>query len=436
MIAGCVLTSAILLIAQFYFLHNTYLLYQKQALSEIRNELAAIERKINIDSLRSDRIDRIQKAILSGTKEDIKNQVSIFADSFVSGRVTQLVASNNLLKKHRVKYIAEIKQAIIRYEDPPRQFILLNNKFWFGNSFGLTDQSKLTQYTLTRILKSGSGAPVFCELQTESSFDVGSWQNLLFSKLIGVILFLSLLTLGVIALFYVTIRNIIKQKRISDIKTDFVNNITHEFNTPLTTLDIAVATLEKLKNNFSSDALNAISTIERQSKRLNSLVKQAIEFSKAGEEIQIQKSSVDIAGFISNLVSDFRRSHPDVKMNLKQMPVSANLAIDPFMIATAINNLMDNAVKYGGKNLEVQTSSKGANYSIRIQDDGIGIPASSQKMIFDKFYRVESGETHNVKGLGLGLYYARQIVEAHVGKIDVQSIVGEGSKFTILIPTR
>jgi len=436
LIAGCVLTSVILLIAQFYFLYNTYLLYQKQALSEIRNELATIERKVNMDSLRSDRIDRIQEAILSGTKEGIKNQVNIFADSFLSGQISQLVASNDLLRMHKVKYTAEIKQAIIRYENEPRQFILINNKFWFGNSSGLTGQTKLTQYTLTRTLKSSSGAPVFCELQTESSFYVGSWQNLLLSKLVGLILFSSLLSLGVIALFFITIRNIIKQKRISDIKTDFVNNITHEFNTPLTTLDIATATLKKLENNFSSDALNALSTIERQSKRLNSLVKQAIEFSKAGEEIQIHKSPVDIACFISNLVSDFGQSHPDVKMNFKQMAETVVLAIDPIMIATAINNLMDNAVKYGGKNLEMQTSSKDAGYSIIIKDDGIGIPAKRLKMIFDKFYRVESGEMHNAKGLGLGLYYAKQIVEAHKGKIDVESIVGEGSIFTILIPAR
>ena len=432
---GCVLISLALLVAQFFFLYNTYLLYQKQTLSEIRSELVIIEKKLNIDSLRSERVDRIQKLLLSGTKVDIEEQLNRPYDSFISEHLSRLIDSNNLLKKHRVKYVSTIQQTVIKNEMEAGQPIFNNNKLWFGNSLELSHQNFLTEYTLTRTLKNSNGAPVFCELQTASSFDVGSWQSLLLNKLIGLILFSSLLILSVIALFYISIRNILMQKRIADIKTDFVNNITHEFNTPLATLNIATATLKKLQNSLSSETANVVSTIERQSKKLNSLIKQAVEFSKSGKEIDIQTLPSNISELLNHIVSDFRQINPSIKINLSQ---NANIIvnIDSIMLATAINNLLDNAVKYGAKKLVIDFSSTEAHCIISIKDDGVGIPLDKQKIIFEKFYRVHEGDTYHTKGLGLGLYYAQQILKAHGGKIEVQSKPRNGSVFSIQIPAK
>lgn len=394
-----------------------------------------IEKKIHIDSLRSERVNRIQKLLLSGTIADIEEQLNISYDSFISEQLSRLIDSNNLLKKHRVKYVSAVKQTVIRNESEPGQPIFINNKLWFGNSSELNHQNLLTEYTLTRTLSDRNGAPIFCDLQTASSFEVGSWQSLLLNRLIGLIIFSSLLILGVIALFYISIRNILIQKRIADIKTDFVNNITHEFNTPLTTLDIATATLGRMQNNLSTETANVISTIERQSKKLNLLVKQAVEFSKSGKEITIQKLPSDIIELLNHIVSDFRQIYPSIEINLSQK-AALILNIDSIMLTTVINNVLDNAVKYGGNKLEIRTSSTEAYFFILIADNGLGIPLDKQKTIFEKFYRVKEGDTYNTKGLGLGLYYAQQILKAHGGKIEVQSEPGDGSVFTIQIPAK
>ncbi len=436
LVAGCVMVSAALLLIQFYFLRNTYFLYQQQALNEIKGELNVMEKKINLDSMRFDWMYKIEKLISAHSKEYLQDYAQKTLDSILCRRVSQFISSNNLLKSHQVKYNAKINQASIRFENSPYQPILIKENFWFGNDSNHINQYNLNQYTLTRTLKSGTNEPVFCELKTDSGFTVKSWFSPLMTKLTGLMLFSVLLIFGVIAVFYMSIKNIIKQKRISDLQSDFVNNIQHEFNTPLAALDVAIATLKTQENNFNAVKSNALSTIERQSKRLNLLIKRAIEFSKREQDIQLNKVSADVSQLLTNIITDIGQSNPNAEINFKPLPDTNNLHIDPFYITTAINNILDNGIKYGGNKIEVCSDIVDGYFKISVKDYGTGISAIKRNMIFEKFYRIETGDTHNIKGLGLGLFYAKQIMHAHHGEIEVESEVGKGSVFTILIPLK
>jgi two-component system, OmpR family, phosphate regulon sensor histidine kinase PhoR len=435
LILVCIAVSVAMVLIQCYFLYNTWLLYQKQSLSEIKDQLSLTESKMQLDSLRSELVNQIEADVSTLGISEMSKHIFDFSDPVSSEKISTLIHSNGLLKLHHVTYGIRIKEAVIRYSSEHATPISRRNQFWFGNTGSLVNQFPLSQYTLTRTLKDPAGKPVFCELETESYFDVENWKTPLMGKLFGLILFSCALVLGVIALFYTAIRNIIKQKRIADLKTDFVNNITHEFNTPLATLNIAIATLTRLKQDPDPQASQALSTIERQGRRLQSLVKQAVEFSKPGAEIGIKKTQVNSREFIENLIADFSHGHEAVEINLEQNQ-DVIFYTDTAMLTTAIQAILDNAAKYGGTELHIRTRADETYFSISLTDNGKGMPQAKLKMIFEKFYRIRSGNTHDTKGLGLGLYYARQIIEAHQGRIEVKSSPGEGATFHVLIPLR
>jgi signal transduction histidine kinase len=237
-------------------------------------------------------------------------------------------------------------------------------------------------------------------------------------------------------LFVVAIQSLIKQKKISDIKTDFINNITHELKTPLTTLSVATKILERKEVKEDEVVFNSIvETINRQNSRLQNIIDQVMSNALGQEKIELQKETVTPDILLKTIIDDFKLSNPDVGIisNLNASKTSLNL--DKFHLTTAINNVLENAVKYGCKNIILKTVVQNKQLNISIEDDGIGIQKTKQLLLFEKFYRVGEGNIHNVKGLGLGLYYVNQIIKAHQGSIKVQSDLGKGSLFTISIPS-
>ena len=138
--------------------------------------------------------------------------------------------------------------------------------------------------------------------------------------------------------------------------------------------------------------------------------------------------------FLQKIIADFKAANPGAELieRLQCEPVS--IAIDQFHLTTAIGNMLENAVKYGGTKLIIITTLEGAFYQISISDNGIGMVKEELEHIFGKFYRIEKGDIHTVKGLGLGLFYSQQLVTAHGGRIGVQSVYGKGTTFTITLP--
>jgi signal transduction histidine kinase len=236
-----------------------------------------------------------------------------------------------------------------------------------------------------------------------------------------------------------TLRATDREARLAEAKSNFVANVSHELKTPLSLLSLFSEILELGRVNSEDKKTEYYGILRHESLRLNKMIDNILDFSK----IEAGRKTYDFAGgditeVIENVLSSYRyqivNSGFDVQTKLQ--PDLPPVLMDCDAMAQAISNLLDNAIKYSGekKHLTITTETVGADLSIEITDQGIGIPRAEQAKIFDKFYRVGNGLVHDVKGSGLGLSLVKHIIEAHKGSISVESEVGKGSRFTILLP--
>ncbi len=251
---------------------------------------------------------------------------------------------------------------------------------------------------------------------------------------------LSTLSILVVILIYiVTYRNLREEQRLSDLKTDFINNMTHELKTPLSTITVAGKTLEieQIRNN-DAKILETAKLIGKQSIHLNQLINMILEISMwERTQFELDKKTVDIEEVMNDITDGFRAGCGNCAMIASKYHLNgAKADIDVVYFTTMINNLLANAVKYSNRDPEIRiegfTTHNGI--SLSVTDNGIGIRKADQKHIFDKFYRASTGDTHKFKGLGLGLYYVDKIANAHGGTVSVSSRPGKGSTFTVTIP--
>jgi signal transduction histidine kinase len=243
----------------------------------------------------------------------------------------------------------------------------------------------------------------------------------------------------VVILFLITYKNLMEEKRLSNLKTDFINNMTHELKTPLSTITVAGKTLELpvIRTN-DTKILETAKLIGKQSIHLNQLINMILEISMwERTQFQLDKKKVNIEKFMNDIVESFKSGGGNgasltQSFNFKDLEVE----LDPIYFTTLINNLLSNAVKYSDKDpvIEIEGFTENNNVCIKVADNGIGISKNDQKHIFDKFYRASTGNIHKYKGLGLGLYYVKKIAEAHRGDVAVSSKPGKGSIFTVTIP--
>ena len=243
----------------------------------------------------------------------------------------------------------------------------------------------------------------------------------------------------VLFVFYMTIRNMLIQKRLSDMKTDFINNMTHELKTPLSTIAVASSTLgDETLLKDKKRVLQISEMIRKQNKHLTELIDRILEISIwEKDHVKLKKKPVHIYEFIEDRIQLFRieNTGKDLRINTTYKLDKDFVSLDEIHMTTVLNNLLSNAVKYCEEIPEIKIEvSINMKLKIRIRDNGIGIGKEDQRHIFDKFYRAGIGDFKTVKGLGLGLYYVKQIVAAHNGEIYLHSLPGKGSTFTIEIP--
>jgi two-component system, OmpR family, phosphate regulon sensor histidine kinase PhoR len=243
----------------------------------------------------------------------------------------------------------------------------------------------------------------------------------------------------VVTLFLVTYKNLMEEKRMSNLKTDFINNMTHELKTPLSTITVAGKTLElPLIRSNDKKILETAKLIGKQSVHLNQLINMILEISMwERTQFQLDKKKVRIDSFMNEIVESFKSGGGNgatitQTYNFKDPEVE----LDTVYFTTLINNLLSNAVKYSDNDpvIDIEGLSEENAVSIKVGDNGIGISKNDQKHVFDKFYRASTGNIHKYKGLGLGLYYVKKIAEAHGGDVTVSSKPGKGSIFTVTIP--
>ncbi|HLN54478.1 MAG TPA: HAMP domain-containing sensor histidine kinase [Bacteroidales bacterium] len=248
---------------------------------------------------------------------------------------------------------------------------------------------------------------------------------------------LSILLVGI--MFMITYRNLLEERRLSNLKTDFINNMTHELKTPLSTITVAGRTLEmpQIRQN-DAKILETAKMIGKQSIHLNQLINMILEISMwERTQFQLDKRKVDIEDIMKDVVSSFKSGGGNSAKIIEKYNLEGVTAdIDVVYFTTLLNNLLSNAVKYSDREpvIEIEGFRENNNICIKVSDNGIGISKLDQKHIFDKFYRASTGNIHKFKGLGLGLYYVRKIAEAHGGDVTVNSKPGKGSTFTVLLP--
>ncbi|OJW79505.1 MAG: hypothetical protein BGO69_12285 [Bacteroidetes bacterium 46-16] len=265
-------------------------------------------------------------------------------------------------------------------------------------------------------------------------------KNYIISRMAWMITASILFTCIIISAFVLTIRTMFRQKNLSEIKSDFINNMTHELKTPLATISLAIDALTNDKVIHDTDKIRYYSgMIKEENKRMNKQVEKILQAARIErQEIKLNLQVLDAHELIAKVTDNLSLQIQDKNgsLNLKLGAAKHIVQADEVHFSNVIFNLLDNAIKYSKDNLhiDVETLNSGGMLAIKIKDNGIGMNKETQSRIFEKFYRAHTGNLHNVKGFGLGLSYVKAIVEAHGGKIKVESTPGKGSTFTFSIP--
>lgn len=439
------LVLVVLSAIQYYLVKTTYEYKVEQFRSEIKAKIAKITNDYSdIDSTIFSKKDLLYKQLAENYLRDKSTRFHI------KNALLQNEFKSELTRKLQEEFENEIPNLTIDFAIVLDKFVIydatkeadtifaekpfIENKL-YGDLASLDDAFLIRNYVGTT---SGSFKKQELnsdyKLLTEDTLYVSikNWEYIVLKRMALILIFAVFSILTLITLFVIALKALIKQKKISDIKTDFINNITHELKTPLTTLSVSTKILERKEIRENEETYNTVlGTIIRQNNRLQNLIDQVMTNSLGYEEIELHKEKVLMPDFLNSIINDFQIANPDILIEkmLDSKKISINL--DKFHLTTAITNVLENAVKYGCTNIKVKSSLEEGQFAISISDDGIGISKNKHSLLFDKFYRVEQGDLHDAKGLGLGLYYVDQIIKAHQGSIHVISDLGKGATFDL-----
>lgn len=308
--------------------------------------------------------------------------------------------STNLIDKPIVLY--ETKNKVI-------QPGISNTGKWETSSISTSDEEKKPEKNDSFLVKS------------RTDFEILNINYIIFKELTLIILCCVALLLSVLLLYISTIKNLIRQQKQVEILHTVVDNISHEFKTPIATLKIASKTLKKEYNR------DVFPLIDRQISRLEDLMMQ-LHTEEPDEEISIIYPQ-DWDFFIQDLAFTYPKSEFSLNNS-----IAKDLPFDKKLMETIIKNLCENSVKYGASKIKIDLKTIQNKLEINISDNGIGIEQKELKNIFEKFYRIQSNNIHNSKGLGLGLFFVKQIIQRYSGKTEVTSIIKAGTTFKISIP--
>ncbi|PZD79214.1 sensor histidine kinase KdpD [Mesonia sp. K7] len=446
-----ILSLIALSLIQSYLVYNTYQLKKRTLIIDANRTVARIYNTPTIDSImwlyRNDFLEKLRlykeekidkKILLNELKKKTSEINPLFTEAYQNAflpeekeldidfkksvSLIQLVDSNN-----------DVEDLITPNELP---IFLLGDNFKEENGILINNSTWNKEHTYTKDSQEMYFQLVF---KTQIHMNLVNIETSIFRKMLFIFILSFLLFLFVTALFYLSIKNLNQQKRLSEVKSDFINNITHELKTPLSTLAIATKTLTSTYTKQNAHlADEVIQVINRQNVRLQRLIDQVIDNSLGYQEIQLHQEPINLHQLLTDILKDYQiHLAPEIKLiyQLKSKTTAPSYYGDKFFLNTAIVNLLNNAVKYEGKTINITYQVKKDMHLISIEDDGIGIAKAHQPHIFNKFYRVSEKNVHNYKGLGLGLYYTSQIIKAHQGTIEVQSRLTKGTSFLIKLPT-
>ena len=322
----------------------------------------------------------------------------------------------------------------------------IKTKFEFGiYNNGLATKIKSNSYVE---LQTGPSykTPIFVNDNGESPYTLvvsfPERDKYVFSSIISVAGLSILLTLFILVVSTTAVYQIIHQKKISEIKSDFINNMSHEFKTPIATINLAIDAIKNPKTmSKTSKVKDYINVIKEENNRMLSQVEDILLISQLEKGLlPIKMGSVNINDIIKNsiyhvnLILQNKKGKIEVEYNAYEPNIIGNFD----HLTNVLVNILDNALKYSENTpiIKIVTNSTEDDLQINIEDNGIGMDKSTKRLIFDKFYRKERGNIHDIKGHGLGLSYVKKIIELHKGKIELISKIKEGTKFIIKLPLK
>ena len=311
--------------------------------------------------------------------------------------------------------------------------------------FAIYDKDLATKIQTQNFKKENAyGVPVFLDVNNKSNYtlwvDFPDRKKYLLSSIMSMIVLSIVFTSIIIIAYASAIYQLIKQRQISQIKTDFINNMTHEFKTPIATINLALDAIKNPKIINDQDKVKRyLGMIKEENKRMHAQVENVLRISKLEKnELNISKEKLDLHDLVIDAIT-----HVELIVEDRQGYVKTHLdAIETSVLANethftnVIVNILDNAIKYSDNapKIDVYTESIGSNIILKITDQGNGMSKQVAKRVFEKFYREHTGNVHNVKGHGLGLAYVKRIVDDHQGHVALESEKGKGSTFIIKLP--
>ena len=442
------------------------------ALNNVEKDLTASENAVDIDILSSDLLEgqgttssRLDfyyrkgkledstlisddlRGLISGTRKNFKERLSLLEGLQVNRllRLRDIEDRINIdklsfyIKKHLTKRDIDIRYDYGVWSTKHESFVILNDNFvveeegqQFSNT-GINEGLLKSPYKIN-LFETEEGVPGILYL------DFPDRNRILFRDvwptIIGSIFFTGI----ILFCFAYTIQVIVRQKKLSEMRTDFINNMTHEFKTPIATINLAADSITSPMIAGNSDKVGRFAQIIKQENgRMLNQVEKVLQMALLEKkDFKLKMTEINVHELIVQAVE-----HANLKVASKGGMVKAELAAknpnimaDQTHISNIIHNLLDNANKYSPERPDIQVSTQNVNggVQIRVEDKGIGMTKDQKKHIFDKFYRVHTGNRHDVKGFGLGLSYVKAMVAAHKGNITVQSELGEGSSFVVQLP--
>ena len=327
-------------------------------------------------------------------------------------------------------------------EELEKRNINLDFKYGVYSRDGLATKLKSGYYTINK--KDCYRYPFFLNLDGVMEYELYvtfPTKNKHILSGISSILILSLFFILIIVIaFSSSLYQLLKQKKISEIKTDFINNMTHEFKTPIATINLA---LDSIKNpkiiNDNDKILRYVQMIRDENKRMHSQVENVLRISRLEKnQIDINREAINMHDIIDDAITRISlliadsKSSLDIRLEAKTAEITGN----QFHLTNVVVNILENAIKYsnGLPKIDIFTETTSKFFIFKIKDTGIGMSKAVQKQVFNKFYREQKGNIHNVKGHGLGLAYVKEIIDKHHGDVWVESEKGIGSVFTVKLP--
>ena len=401
LIAFSIIALIVLSTVQCYLVKTAYDYKVAQFHTEIKNEIAQISNNYSdIDSVIVSKKEILYKQLSENYIQGKKNKIDI------KKGILENEFSDALTQKIKRKFERDLPNLKIDFAIVLNKFILyknaqkadtifsekpfIQNKL-YGNLASLNHAFLVRNYVGTT---NGTFENQDYKLLTEDSMYVSviDWEMIILRRMTFILILSLLSILTLIMLFIVAIKALIKQKKVSDVKTDFINNITHELKTPLATLGISTKILEQKNIRENDKNFNAIvNTISRQNNRLQNLIDQVMANSLAENEIELQKEKINTEAFLFSIIEDFKIGNPKINIQTDFQTQKTILILDKFHLTTAFLNVLENAVKYGSKTITIKTRIIENQFSISIEDDGIGIEKNKQSLLFEKFYRVQQG---------------------------------------------